>query len=265
MNFDPGRVRLILKTSGGMVRAATVACERPAMSRLLRGRPAEEAVALVPLVYSLCGQAQGIAARAALAAARGERVAVGVDASAWAEGAREHAWKLFVDWPRQLGIPADEAFFVRLVRSAAGERDGLAGPLAAHPLPGQLAEAAGGSAIGRLVQARIEDRVCALRDWLRGAPGALGRVGAEPLGTAAGEARVETARGMLTHRLALDGGRIADYAISAPTDVVFAEGGEVARWLPLLDGLPRAAAEREARLLMLAFDPCVPWECRAED
>ncbi len=265
MNFDPGRVRLILRTSGGVVRAATVACERPAVSRLLHGRPAEQAVALVPLVYSLCGQAQGIAARTALAAARGERVVVGIDASAWAEAAREHAWKLFVDWPRQLGIPVDEAFFVRLVRSAAGQRDELADLLATHPAPAQLAEAAGGSAIGRRLQERIEARRRELIEWLNGSAGKLGAIRVEPLGAAAAEARVETARGTLVHRLVLDGERIADYAISAPTDVAFAEGGEVMRWLPLLEGLPHAAAEREARLLMLALDPCVPWECRAED
>ncbi|MBU1972808.1 MAG: hydrogenase, partial [Gammaproteobacteria bacterium] len=69
--FDAGRVRLRLMLEGDVVAAVEVACERPNVAAALAGKPADEAVALVPLIYSLCGQAQGIAARAALAAARG--------------------------------------------------------------------------------------------------------------------------------------------------------------------------------------------------
>jgi hypothetical protein len=260
-SFDPGKVRLSLQTGGGIVGHAEVSCVRPELAKLLRGQPAEQAVALVPLIYSLCGKAQGIAARAALAAARGVALAAHVDPEAQAEAAREHAWKLFVDWPRQLGLAPDEAWFVRLMRVAPAQRAELAAALDVHPLPAALQAALGAGDAERLLADRIAVRLGELRDWLMDRPGTLGTVGAACVRPEVGEARVETARGTLVHRLGLAGDRIADYAIIAPTDVHFAAGGEAARRLAELRGLPRAEAERQAMLLLMALDPCVPWEC----
>ncbi|MBI4998372.1 MAG: hypothetical protein HZC22_16060 [Rhodocyclales bacterium] len=253
MTFDPGRVRLSIETG-------VVACERPAVARLLRGQPAEQAVALVPLIYSICGKAQGIAARAALVAARGRAVEAHVDTEAWAEAAREHAWKLFVDWPKQLGLAPDEAFFVRLMRSLPGQRLELTVELAAHPLPQRLRDTLDGGEIAALFAGRLAVRLAQLADWLAGTRGELGTLAALHGAPQAGDARVETARGTLLHRLVLDGERIADYEIIAPTDVHFAAGGDAARWLEKLKGLSHSEAERQALLLVLAFDPCVPWE-----
>jgi len=260
MTFDPGRVRLTLQIEDDRVGAARLACERPAVARLLRGQPAEQAVALVPLIYSICGKAQGIAARAALAAARGQAVEAHVDTEAWAEAAREHAWKLFVDWPRQLGLAPDEAFFVRLMRSQPEQRQELAADLAAHPLPAALRAAVAGGDIADLLIGRLAGRLGDLGDWLTDVRGRLGAVSARHDAPHTGEAQVETARGTLVHRLTLEDERIADYAIIAPTDVHFAAGGDAVRWLDKLEGLPQAQAERQALLLVLAFDPCVPWE-----
>jgi coenzyme F420-reducing hydrogenase alpha subunit len=253
MSFDPGRVRLSIETG-------EVACARPAVARLLCGQPAEQAVALVPLIYSLCGKAQGIAARAALSAALGEAVAAHVDAEAWAEAAREHAWKLFVDWPKQLGQVPDEAFFVRLMRSQPDQRQELAAALAVHPLPQRLRDTLHGGEIAALFAGRLAIRLAQLADWLEGTPGVLGTLAARATSPQTGESRIETARGTLVHRLELAGDRIADYAIIAPTDVHFAAGGDAAAWLEKVKGLPRMEAERQALLLVLAFDPCVPWE-----
>lgn len=260
MTFDPGRVRLSLSVVAGAADRATVACERPAIARLLRGKPAEQAVALVPLIYSLCGKAQGIAARAALAAARGQAVAPHVDAEALDEAAREHAWKLFVDWPRQLDLAPDEAFFVRLARASRTEQAALTAALRAHPLPAAMRDALGAGAIDRLLDGRIEARLAQVLDWLAGESDQLGMVSATRVGPGIGEARVETARGTLRHRLELDGDEVANYVITAPTDLHFAADGEAARWLEKLRGLPRAEAKRQALLLVMAFDPCVPWE-----
>lgn len=253
MTFDPGRVRLSIETG-------EVACARPAVARLLCGQPAEQAVALVPLIYSLCGKAQGIAARAALAAARGQAVEAHVDTEAWAEAAREHAWKLFIDWPKQLGQAPDEVFFVRLMRSQPEQRQELAAELATHPLPQRLRDALDGGEIATFFSRRLAVRLAQLADWLAGTRGELGTLAARHEAPQAGEARIETARGTLLHRLVLADERIDDYAIIAPTDVHFAAGGDAARWLEKLRGLPRTEAERQALLLVLAFDPCVPWE-----
>ena len=237
MTFDPGRVTLSLTIGDGVVRCVGVTCERPNVARLLRGKPAEQAVLLLPLIYSLCGKAQGIAARAALAAARGNAVEAHVDDEVQAEAAREHAWKLFVDWPRQFRLALDETFFVQLVRAPSSERSGLARLLMAHPLPAALA------------------------DWLMGRPQLLGTVTAMSPSAGVGIATAETARGTLKHRLSLDGDEVADYAVIAPTDVHFAPGGDVANWLQRLNGMSKANAEQQALHLALAFDPCVPWYC----
>jgi len=225
MNFDPGKVTVTVACAQGRVRRIAVACRRPALAPVLCGRPAEEAVRLVPLVYALCGRAQGIAAQAALAAARGETRAAKVDAAAWAEAAREHAWKLFVDWPAQLGLAPDQAFFARLVRAAPTEREGLAEALARHPLTSRLPGAAAGDAPADLLVQAIRQRLAALGDWLADRPGMAGVVTARPLAPGCGEAAAETARGRLIHRLWLDGAIVAGYEIDAPTDRCFAPEG----------------------------------------
>ncbi|MBU1237877.1 MAG: hypothetical protein KJ634_13260 [Gammaproteobacteria bacterium] len=260
-SFDPGRVQLSLTILDGVVVAAEVACVRPEVARMLRGQSADKVMALVPLIYSLCGKAQGIAARAALAAARGEAIDPHVDADALAEAAREHAWKLFVDWPKQLGIAPDEAYFVRLVRALPSERAGAAESLRAHPLPAALSAALGEGEIDGLLRERIDMRLAQLADWLAGKAQALGTVSASSVGPGIGEAKVETARGTLVHRLTLADDALADYTIIAPTDVHFAPTGQVAGWLEKLRGLPAGEAERQAARLVMAFDPCVPWDC----
>lgn len=261
MTFDPGRVRLLLHVGNGLVSDAEVSCERPAVARLLRGQPAEQVVALVPLIYSLCGKAQGIAARAALTSARGMAVEPHVDAEVLSEAAREHAWKLFVDWPRQLGLTPDESFFVRLVRVLPSQRADLAADLHAHPLPEALCTALGQSEIDTLLRERIAARLAQAQKWLEGLSQTLGIVSAGCIGPGIGEASVKTARGPLVHRLVLAGDQVADYTITAPTDVHFAAAGDAARWLERLRGLPEAQAEQQAARLVMALDPCVPWRC----
>ena len=60
--IDPGCVRLRLGSAGGQIITVSVASDRPAVAQALRGRPADEAVRLVPLLFALCGKAQGRAA-----------------------------------------------------------------------------------------------------------------------------------------------------------------------------------------------------------
>ena len=261
MTFDPGRVRLTLTMDEGVVSRAGAACERPDVARLLRGQPAEQAVALVPLIYSLCGKAQGIAARVALDAARGDPVETHVDADVLAEAAREHAWKLFIDWPRQLGLDPDEAFFVRLLRAKPDQRNEMAALLAIHPLLTKLREVIGAGGLAELLAARMAVRRQELQDWLLDVSGTLGGVGSMVIAPRIGEACVETARGLLTHRLALTGDHIADYTIKAPTDTHFSAGGDVEKRLEQLRGMSQAQAEQQALRLVMAFDPCVPWCC----
>ena len=81
--MDQGGVGLTVGWNGTRIVTATAECRRPQAARLLVGRPVDEAVALVPRLFSLCGCAQGAAARLAMAAARGEVPASGVLARPW--------------------------------------------------------------------------------------------------------------------------------------------------------------------------------------
>lgn len=117
--FDPGSVSLRLSIADGRVAAVAVTCLRPVVARILIGQPAEQAVSLLPLLFSVCGRAQGEAARLALRAARGETVAPRQDAAVAREIAGEHLWRLLLDWSRALGLPTQEALLAEARRRLA--------------------------------------------------------------------------------------------------------------------------------------------------
>ncbi|MBI3447070.1 MAG: nickel-dependent hydrogenase large subunit [Magnetospirillum sp.] len=71
---------------------------------------------------------------------------------------------------------------------------------------------------------------------------------------------VDAARGLLVHRVELEGGTLRDYRILAPTEWNFHPDGPLVR---SLKGSPAGTdLEAKARLLAAALDPCVP--CRVE-
>lgn len=129
-----GRVEIALRRRDGAV-AAELRVLRPTAADAMRGRGADEAQRLLPMLYSICGVAQGTAARLAVAAARGEAAAPRVDAAVLAEGRREHLWRLLLDWPALLGLPREEALLAEALRrlkdgSFEGWREGaLRAPL----------------------------------------------------------------------------------------------------------------------------------------
>lgn len=104
---DQGALQLTLDWDGLQIVAARIASTRPLAAQLLLGQPAGKAVALVPRLFSLCGKAQGAAARLALGAARGEQAgeaALQDSARAVAlEAIGEHLWRLLLDWPPMCG------------------------------------------------------------------------------------------------------------------------------------------------------------------
>ncbi|HEX6736265.1 MAG TPA: hypothetical protein VF096_15760, partial [Azonexus sp.] len=74
-----------------------------------------------------------------------------------------------------------------------------------------------------------------------------------------------TARGVLTHAVHVDEGRIVNYRVWAPTDALFVDAQALAQ---LLDGHRHASAEaaRQAlNLAVLALDPCLPYTLELED
>lgn len=113
---DGGHLQLQISWNGERVVAAAVRSSRPAAARLLPGRSLDEVVALVPRLFSLCGQAQAAAASLAAAAARGgdwQRDSAFRLRQVLLEALGEHLWRLLLDWPAALGQAARRADFVR--------------------------------------------------------------------------------------------------------------------------------------------------------
>jgi len=99
----------------------------------------------------------------------------------------------------------------------------------------------------------------AIRALLGGLAAPSGIVGAHNIGPGEGYAAVDSARGRLYHRLKLDdGGRIAAYAIVAPTEWNFHPDGPFVRLLlGARIGAGTAAARRRVERLAFVFDPCI--------
>lgn len=269
MQIDPGSVTVTLH-AGDDVHAPgfTVACQRPDIAARLKGLDALTAVNAVPLLFSLCGRAQARAARLALLAAQGEATETMIDDEVAAEGAREHALRLLLDWPQQLGIEADREQVLKTVAALASGKqaswtppqwieDLPQGPSVAALLPafdarrslelwpkmekefaqaplldGRGAEAGAharrGGRDGAGVRARVRARAGELADHLAGRTTGMGRVSAANAGPGTGRSVVETARGPLMHEIALDGSRIGRYTIVAPTEWNFHPRGALA-------------------------------------
>ncbi len=103
-------LRLRISPDGG--REVEIASTRPQAAALLRGKTPEQAARMVPLLFSLCGGAQGVAARLALLAAQGGEPDAHQLAE-WAaevrrEAAREHLWHLMLAWPPLCGLDKPE-------------------------------------------------------------------------------------------------------------------------------------------------------------
>ena len=315
-NLDTGCVRVKLTCEDGRVSAIQVSSERPDVARLLRGRTADQAVQLVPLLFALCGQAQARAAVLALAGARGEECLPRLDPDVHREVLREHLWRCLLDLPPLLGEAALQQEFVSAAKwIAEANRDGLRALLtsphiaalllrlkqASEPyshvphllppldaknslikwprlsaefcrLPDWRGAAAETGAIARRPRqtekaqahfsARWRARYDELLDWATGDEqvGTGGTVSAIPVAPGIGRALVETARGILMHEIVLDGERVADYLIVAPTEWNFHPQGALANHL-----LGQAAGDRDAlqqyvARTVAALDPCVPFE-----
>jgi len=104
--------------------------------------PVDKALALIPKLLPVCGAAQAIAAERAFEAARGvaesETTRHRRARALWREQAIATAWRLLVDWPRALSLPADLARLKALRQSDdASLREALLDLLPPPPIPGQ--------------------------------------------------------------------------------------------------------------------------------
>lgn len=320
-----GAVRIVARWRAGCIVDCRLESRRPEAARLLRGKTAPEVLALVPRLFSLCGQAQHAVAAAALAAASGGAIAEGSEGGQRLrrEAIGEHLWRLCIDWPTRLQRAPKQAEFAlwyRRLRSAEPAAElaaelqaatgpgwlvplvealqpwerrlalaprflpaldaALAGELFADPAPGfaaapgfrgdavevgALARFAGAPEVadllhaGRPLAARLYARWLALRAELAAlAAGESATPAAVAAPGGAGYAWAETSRGPLCHRVVLQGGRVADYAVIAPTEWNFHPDST---WAAALANTPAATPQLAEQLLLLwalALDPCVP-------
>ena len=116
--------------------------------------------------------------------------------------------------------------------------------------------------VASVFSARWLARLDELQDWAAGRTkvGAGGTASAATAEAGRGRAMVETSRGMLMHEIVLDGERIADYFIVAPTEWNFHPDGPLPAWLIGRDATDREATRTFVARAVAALDPCVRWE-----
>jgi hypothetical protein len=129
-----------------------------------------------------------------------------------------------------------------------------------HPLIDALVESCGNSVPARMAARLVE--LAALLEELGDAAPAHSRILALALAPGEGLAAVQSARGLLLHRVRIADGRVADYQIVAPTEWNFHPEGALVRGLEGLVVQQAGALERQAGLAVQALDPCVA--CRIE-
>ena len=72
------------------------------------------------------------------------------------------------------------------------------------------------------------------------------------------------ARGLLTHAVELDAGRVRRYAIVAPTEWNFHPAGPLYRELEGRPARDAGAARRALEIAAATLDPCVELQCELE-
>jgi Ni,Fe-hydrogenase I large subunit len=133
------------------------------------------------------------------------------------------------------------------------------GPLARHDehlLVEDLLYLYGNGLLTRMVArlADIADALGRLGDFFNGRKKLFFHRGSK------GIASVEAARGRLTHRVRLDGDRITDYTILAPTEWNFHPQGVVARGLASLRSTNHEQLREQSEFIIHAVDPCVAYD-----
>lgn len=136
-----GKLEFDIAWDGKRIAGVALRSTRPVTAcRVLEGKPVEEALKRIPLLFSVCRKAQAIAAAAACDAARGLRAGEAVqrerECALAGECLQEYGWRLLIDLPMLLGEPsrpgeladlrrriaaADEAFKWHDVATAAEE------------------------------------------------------------------------------------------------------------------------------------------------
>ncbi|MEO8507927.1 MAG: nickel-dependent hydrogenase large subunit [Betaproteobacteria bacterium] len=167
------------------------------------------------------------------------------------------------DLVRQVLVPAlrdDPAFARAPTWAGAPAETGALARMHTHPLVAACGRESGPAPATRLL-ARMVDLARSLGELAGDPPPAAAPPRAWSVALTAGEGLgvVETARGLLLHRVLLDGERVVDYQIVAPTEWNFHPDGALANSLTGAQETDETALLRRARGAVHALDPCVGW------
>ena len=283
----------------GRLTDLAVDLRRPAVTQLFVGQSPQAVLQRVPHLYTLCAHAQRAAAQAALDAAQAAPAHSVNPTELWTESLHENLWRLLLDWPPALGLPAAKEAFVtwRASRSrsdlAAQTQlllDGVLHDLSAQclehlarkpqsdtyaelsldPAP-WLALCQQDAAATPLLRAPSSVRAAYLARiaQVRAAALALAEHTPYPLAAMGGKgwgvAQTLTARGVLTHAALVEQSCVLAYRVWAPTDAFFANPLALQA---LLEPGPFASAQQARRAVelgVLALDPCVPFVVELPD
>lgn len=293
-----GTLQIRAAFADGSVRIDAVVLKRPLMTRLFIGQNPDAAVRLVPHLYALCAEAQRFTAQAALAAADGRQLQRSAldERLLWLEMLHENLWRLLLDWPVACGLaPARDEFAAW--RSARHGVDGAAAtrrlidetlcPLVekcrktlvdrniapSWPSPDPATWLAwwqaGGSSPQTLAPndiaaawlARVADVARATAALEAGQPFPVVAAGGDGVGVA----QSVTARGILTHAIAIEQGKVKRYHLEAPTDACFAGPQALVALLAGRCFDAAGAARIGLETAILALDPCLPYEVEWKD
>jgi hypothetical protein len=127
VSVNGGALTISADWDGRSLTRIELAVKRPRADLLLVGRTPAEVLDWVPRLYSLCGCAQSLASRLALAAAQGKSLLPESSAMPLllAEQAQEHLWRLLRDWPTQIGITPRNTEFVGWFRRLGTMDEGV--------------------------------------------------------------------------------------------------------------------------------------------
>ena len=135
MILEP-KIRVVIRQRDRQHNIVTIESERKLhVSRVFHNQPLEQTLTSLPLLFNICGVAQSCAAVSACeraldmtSAVQGRTARVKLLCM---ETVREHLWRIFLDWPRYLGLPEDKEGLAQLLdlqkkfSTALGQQPGL--------------------------------------------------------------------------------------------------------------------------------------------
>ncbi len=138
-----GKLSIELMCRDNRIHQVRILSSRPLQLPLLfEGKPVVEVLKTLPLLYSICATAQAraaaIACRQALGVVCDPRVERAESMLVWFENAREHLWRVLIDWPGYLGEEVERQHLPALSQTIPAARQALfgeaAGAFTLHPV-----------------------------------------------------------------------------------------------------------------------------------